>query len=175
MGLKLPEKSSAGAPGDRRPGLERPRAQPHSCPERPVLLADEARPGTNTGCDRRPQEVRDPLPLCPLLQSMQSTVSEQTLAQCAWGALRCLTPSQVRCSPATQHAPSPGLHQSPWLHPSGLPAPEEPPADPTLSGLPLPPGPHPRCLSERLSRTLTQSAGPHCCPGAPMPPGSDAP
>lgn len=49
------------------------------------------------------------------------------------------------------------------------------PADPTLLGLPPAPGPHPRCLSERLSWTLTQCAGPHCCPGAPTPPGSDAP
>lgn len=81
------------------------------------------------------------------------------------------------CSPATQHAPPPGLHWPPGLRPSGLPAPEDPPADPTLSGLPPAPWTPPE-VPVPLRKALLDpdpGAGPPCCPGASTPPGSDAP
>lgn len=158
MGLKLPEKRSAGAPVDRQPGVERPRAQPHSCPEPPVLLAEEARPGTNTGCDRRPQEVRDPLPLRPLLQSMQSTqsVADTCLVRLGVSALPDPLPCPaVPLPPSTPHLRASTGHQG--SAPLVFPLPRTPLRTPPSRAFPPPPGPHPRCrcLSERLSWTLT--------------------
>lgn len=112
------------------------RAQLHSCPGPPVPPTDEARPGPSTGYDHRPREVRDPLPLHPLLQSMRSTQSRSRHLPGAPGRLCAAqppphVPPTSLCSTATQRAPRQGLHQRPGLRPSGLPAPEDPPADPT--------------------------------------------
>lgn len=163
VGLKLPEESSAGAPGDKRPGLGRTVG--------PAPLLPRAAGATHGRGQAGPQHWEGPLPAggqgppappSAAPEHAVNTVPEQTLAWRAWGPLCCPTPTSrpshtllLPCHPARPVSGPPPVTRAP---PLGCSRPRGPPCRP-----------HPRCFSERLCWTPAQALGLTAVPGCPRP------
>lgn len=178
VGLKLPEESSAGAPGDRRPGLGRtagPGSSP--CPGPPVPLTGEE-PGwaPALGVTVALRRSGNPCPRARGQQSRSRHLPGAPGASCNDPTSRPSHTPLLPCHPARPVSGPPPVTRAP---PLGCSAPEDPlqapPEMPLRKALLVGPGTGPHCWNPRVPAPRRLDAlypVLHCFPASPSEVGS---